>query len=167
MTAPKHVEQAYAHSTKQAVARPPLTLRAALLKWYDIAQPDTPISSDIYELARDYTSRLIDAELSEFDGDYGFVILHRCRADFYFLLLSVWRGSNELWEAVHFKDLSSSGFQPFDPAYPFIGLARPTYCVWELGVVGHEAQAWTRFLSSDRTTDDLATWSGSVFDGPV
>ncbi|MGH7936717.1 MAG: hypothetical protein ACREF8_06885, partial [Chthoniobacterales bacterium] len=34
----------------------------------------------------------------------GFVILHRCGSDFYFLIVSTWRGNNEVWEAVFYKD---------------------------------------------------------------
>src|SRR3546814_4391337 len=47
-----------------------------------------------------------------------FVILHRCGADFYFLLVSVWRGSNELWEAVWYQHGDMPAFAPFDSAYP-------------------------------------------------
>src|SRR3546814_10619703 len=46
------------------------------------------------------------------------LILHRCGADFYFLLVSVWRGSNELWEAVWYQHGDMPAFAPFDSAYP-------------------------------------------------
>ena len=36
-------------------------------------------------------------------GELGFVILHRCGEDFYFLLISTWRNENELWETVWAK----------------------------------------------------------------
>jgi len=34
----------------------------------------------------------------------GFVILHRCEEDFYFLIVCTWRNSNELWQTVLYKD---------------------------------------------------------------
>ena len=37
-------------------------------------------------------------------GELGFVVLHRCGEDFYFLLVCTWRNENELWETVWAKD---------------------------------------------------------------
>src|SRR3546814_7109998 len=85
-----------------------------------------------------------------------FVILHRCGADFYFLLVSVWRGSNELWEAVWYQHGDMPAFAPLDSAYlPDAGAPRPTFCVWELGLVPHESAAWARYLarSVDHTSE--------------
>jgi hypothetical protein len=84
-------------------------------------------------------------------GDLGFVILHRCGESFYFLLVSTWTNENELWETVWAKsgDLDVS----FNP-WPIEGAHRPTFCVWELGSVCHEQQAWSRYLRSPR--DDAA-----------
>ena len=73
------------------------------------------------------------------------MILHRCGESFYFLLVSTWRNDNELWETVWAKDGDDElGFQP----WPIEGTHRPTFCVWELGAVWHEQQAWSRYLRS-------------------
>src|SRR3546814_5173213 len=78
-----------------------------------------------------------------------FVILHRCGADFYFLLVSVWRGSNELWEAEWYQHGDMPAFAPFDSAYhPHAGAPRPTFGDWELGIVAHESAAWAAYLAS-------------------
>ena len=77
------------------------------------------------------------------------MILHRCGESFYFLLVSTWRNDNELWETVWAKDGDASGFHP----WPLEGTHRPTFCVWELGAVWHEQQAWSRFLRSDRSPE--------------
>ena len=92
---------------------------------------------EIEKLARDY---LKDVRVA---GDLGFVILHRCGEAFYFLLVSTWRNENELWESVYAKqNAGEPNFKPFTVETSHRG----TYCVWELGVVWHEQQAWKRFL---------------------
>jgi hypothetical protein len=84
-------------------------------------------------------------------GDLGFVILHRCGREFYFLLVSSWRNENELWETVYAK---KNDAQDDFSLFPLPGPHRGTFCVWELGAVFHEQQAWRRFLMSER--DDKA-----------
>jgi len=79
---------------------------------------------------------------------------------------TIGRGSNELWEAVYYRDAGMAGFAVFDPAYPAAG-PRPTFCVWELGIVAAEAQAWARFLGSPRTTEDDRLWRDRYFQGVV
>lgn len=62
------------------------------------------------------------------------------------------------------------GFAPFRPAYPAAaGVAplRPTFCVWELAIVAHEALAWGRLLASDRGDADLARWQADMLGGAV
>lgn len=57
---------------------------------------------------------------------------------------------------------------PFDPAYPdAAGAVRPTFCVWELGIVAHEALAWARYLASPRDAAALAAWRADIFFGTV
>ena len=93
--------------------------------------------NEIEKLARDY---LKDVRVS---GDLGFVILHRCGEAFYFLLVSTWRNENELWESVYAKAKTGEpNFKPFTVETSHRG----TFCVWELGVVWHEQQAWKRFF---------------------
>ena len=75
----------------------------------------------------------------------GFVVLHRCGEDFYFLLVCTWRNENELWETVWAKNGDADVF--FRP-WPADGAHRPTFCVWELGAVCHERDAWTSYLRS-------------------
>ena len=92
------------------------------------------------------------------------MILHRCGAEFYFLLVSTWRNENELWESVYAKDgPQQSTFQPFS----FHGLRRGTFCVWELGPVWHERQAWTRFILSKRDDEAKLSYLNDRFSGLI
>jgi hypothetical protein len=137
----------YRHGEKVACAEPSLALGDTILKWYDVAPDDAPVPLAIRAVAR---RSLRDArrtgELGTL-GELGFVILHRCGEDFYFLLVCTWRNENELWETVWAKNGDRDVlFRP----WPAEGAHRPTFCVWELGAVGHEREAWTRYLLSPR-----------------
>lgn len=162
---PAHVSPAYAHYPKHATPRALLRPGTSEIKLYHLEKPGEPVPEQIAAAAR---ACLTGEAAAGLDGDRGFAILHRCGADFHFLLIGVWRGSNELWEAVWYRDAGMDGFAPFDPAYPGrAGALRPTFCVWELGVVGHESLAWTRYLASPRGEEDLAQWQADVFEGAV
>ena len=154
----------YRHDDKFARSEPSLALGETVLKWYDVAPDDAPVPLAIRALAR---RSLRDAcrrdELGAL-GELGFVILHRCGDDFYFLLVCTWRNENELWETVWAKNGESDHlFRP----WPLDGAHRPTFCVWELGVVWHEKQAWVRFLNSSRGEADLQCYLDDRYEGVV
>lgn len=137
-----------------------------MLKLYHLTAPDAPVPDDVATLCSDWFRDQGLPTLAE--GDCGFVILHRCGADFYFLLVSVWRGSNELWEAVWYRHGAMPAFAPFDAAYPSQpGVVRPTFCVWELGIVAHESAAWGRYLASLRDDAARSHWVDDIFEGAV
>ena len=96
------VRSDYAHRTK--IARPGslLFLEDAVLKWYEIAPADEPVPLRVRELAYHALCRGTMSGELELSGELGFVILHRCDASFYFLLVSTWRNDNELWETALF-----------------------------------------------------------------
>ena len=166
MTGVASVDPGYRHQAKTATSGPGLALGATYLKWYALAPADASVPDPIEVDARAFLQRLHADGGIDLTDDRGFVILHRCGESFYFLLVSVWRGSNELWEAVYYSDAGMTGFAPFDPAYPASG-PRPTFCVWELGIVTAEADAWTRFLRSPRTVEDDRAWRDLCFEGVV
>jgi len=162
-----HVAPAYAHYPKQAVPQGMLRAGASILKFYHLEMPGEPVPEAIANAARAF---LADegGERAGLNGDHGFALLHRCGAGFHFLLIAVWRGSNEVWEAVWYRDGGMTAFAPFDPAYPpAVGTLRPTFCVWELGIVAHEAAAWSRLLASPRAPADLERWRTDWFEGQV
>jgi hypothetical protein len=145
------VSPEYVHTEKVVTSEPSLALDGTILKWYDIAPDETPVPLAVRALARrNLRDASHDGDLGDL-GELGFVILHRCGDGFYFLLVSTWRNENELWESVWAKDGDNDVF--FRP-WPVEGAHRPTFCVWELGAVAHEREAWTRYLCSPR--DDAA-----------
>ena len=93
------VKESYRHTPKWVTPGDPLETEGAILKWYALAPKDEPVPEEIDRLAHDYLAR----HSLEAKG-LGFVILHRCGSDFYFLIVNTWRGNNEVWETVFYKD---------------------------------------------------------------
>ena len=158
------VRPGYEHGTKLVVPGQSIALGDAVLKWYDIAPAADPVPAAISDLAR---LALADAaRLGELrlGASLGFVILHRCGEDFYFLLVCSWRNDNELWETVWAKDADAD--RDFHP-WPLDGSHRPTFCVWELGAVAYERVAWSRFLASHRDRDARLAYLRDTFAGAV
>jgi hypothetical protein len=154
----------YEHVVKLARAGQSVSLGDTVLKWYEIAPGDAPVPPAISDLAR-----LGLADASRFGelrlgGSLGFVILHRCNDGFYFLLVSTWQNDNELWETVWAKDGDDDpDFHPWPPE----GSHRPTFCVWELGVVAHERVAWGRYLRSRRDREASLDYLRDTYEGAV
>lgn len=153
------IDPGYRHVSKRVTPREPFERAGTQLKWYDVHPDERHIPEEVTRLAREH----LMAEASGVRG-LGFVILHRCGADFYFLIVCTWRNSNELWETVFYKD--GDAMAAFVPS-PRDHLHKPTLCVWELVPVWHEQQAWVRFLSSSRDEVAAVVWLGDRFAGPA
>jgi hypothetical protein len=135
-----------------------------VLKWYDVAPVDEPVPGELQVLARGSLHAGAESGSLDLAADLGFVILHRCGASFYVLLVTTWRNDNELWETVWAKNGDGEvGFRP----WPAEGSHRPTFCVWELGPVLHEQQAWSRYLRSPRGAAAREAYLRDTFEGEV
>jgi len=122
-----------------------------------VKQEDRQVPDEIDRLARAYLAR------NEIEAKgFGFVILHRCGSDFYFLIVSTWRGNNEVWETVFYKDGEAMGDFAL---WPRDGMHKPTYCVWELAPVWHETKSWERFLMSARDETAAQLWQRDLYAG--
>jgi hypothetical protein len=152
----------YRHVEKVVCPAPSLALDGAVLKWYDIAPEDAPVPLALQALARRSLRDAWRAGALGTLGELGFVILHRCGESFYFLLVSTWRNENELWETVWAKNGDGDVF--FQP-WVVEGPHRPTFCVWELGAVSHERQAWTQYLCSPRDDEARRVYLRSTYEG--
>lgn len=75
------------------------------------------------------------------------------------------RNTNELWESVYAKDLAQPGGRFM--ATTFETSHRGTYCVWELGPIWHERNAWMRFLSSPHDEAAKQVYISDRFSGLV
>jgi len=153
------VASTYVHAPKHVTVGEPIVSDRRLLKWYAVHAPERAIPDEIDRLAR----RAFEPGGIDVTG-LGFVVLHRCGSDFYFLLTATWRNENELWETVWFKDGERmAAFAPFPRPGPHV----PTFCVWELVPVWHEQRAWLRFLVSKREVRDVEQWHADRYVGPA
>jgi hypothetical protein len=160
----RFVAKDYRHYPKVIAACEPLNAGNAQLKWYNLARAEDGVPQNIERMARAFLTAEANGGRVGVDRELGFVVLHRCGSDFYFLLLSTWRGSNELWETIFYK---ANSLMPGFAEYTFDSRHRGTFCVWELGAVGHEQKAWARFLRSERTLQDEERYLGETFAGSV
>jgi hypothetical protein len=139
-----------------------LVVDGTSLKWHNLAVADVPL--EVRDLARDFLRREAAAGKLDDLGDLGFVILHRCGEDFYFLIVNSWRNANEVWESVYAKQ--NSGQADFDKV-PLAAHHHAAFCVWELAAVWHEQQAWKRFLLSARDDDARDAYLTDRYRGPA
>ena len=157
-------EQGYVHVPKLATPEARLKLGETALKWYDVAPEGAGVPLAVRLLARRNLRDAARAGELGIAGELGFVVLHRCGEDFYFLLVCTWRNDNELWETVWAKDGDAAhSFKPWIAE----GTHRPTFCVWELGAVCHEREAFARFLRSERGAAEHETYLRDTFRGLV
>jgi len=134
------IDPGYKHAPKRVTPGEWLETSGAALKWYAIYPQDRNVPDEITQLARAYlTSNPLEAR------GLGFVLMHRCGKDFYFLIVNTWRNNNELWETVFYKD--GDAMSDF-ASWPREGAHKPAFCVWEMAPVFHEQKAWERFLES-------------------
>ena len=160
-----NVVASYVHRDKMILPGEILALRGVVLKWYDIALAETPVPDDVRKTARTFLERQSLKADFLMNGGLGHAILHRCGADFYFLLVSTWRNENELWKSTYYLDQkkNQTDFAEFIFQTSHIG----TFCVWELGAVWHEQQAWRRYLRSARDDAAKQIYLADTYTGPV
>ena len=160
-----NVMRDYAHRDKMIAPGEVFSLKGLSLKWYDIARDETPVPDGVRKTARAFLGRAAKADGFLLNGGLGFSILHRCGADFYFLLVSTWRNENELWKSTFYLDQKKkqTDFAEFIFQTSHIG----TFCVWELGAVWHEQQAWRRYLRSARDDAAKQAYLADSYTGPV
>ena len=149
----------YQHTPKQVAPGESIETSGAILKWYTLYPEGQPVPNKIESLARSYVAQhAVEAK------GLGFVILHRCGNYFYFLIVNTWRGNNEVWETVFYKDGEA---MPDFALWPREKTHKPTYCVWELVPVWHEKESWERFLKSSREEEEAQTWLNDRYSGPA
>ena len=151
------VSERYQHTPKWVTPGESITTNGGVLKWYALHPKDEPVPDDVDQLARRHLAQTpLEAK------GLGFVILHRCNNDFYFLIVSTWRGNNEVWETLFYKD--GDRMNEF-ALWPRDAMHKPTYCVWELAPVWHEKESWERFLMSPRDEPAAKIWQKDVYAG--
>jgi hypothetical protein len=157
------VAENYSYYKKNITPGILINIHGACLKWYNLYPPDTEITKVQILETREFIISEAAAGRLKLDGELGFVILHRA-GDYLLLLITTWRNTNEMWESIYFKKAALPGgysVMKFDSSH------KGTYCVWELGVVWHERNAWVRFIESGRDEKAKSEYLNDVFSGAV
>ncbi|HET8842401.1 MAG TPA: hypothetical protein VFN35_13100 [Ktedonobacteraceae bacterium] len=155
------VPDGYEYEEKIILPGEDLNLPQVYLKWYDIRHPEREITPAQVASSRAFLVSEIEAGRLQFQDELGFAILHHC-GSVLLLLLTTWRNTNELWEALYVKEVpETGGYAPVADG----GCQRGTYCVWELGAVWHERQAWVRYLRSSRDEEAKYAYLTDRFSG--
>lgn len=142
--------EGYKYYKKKIIPGRLLHLPGASLKWYELYPADTGITQRQIIEARAFLEAEAKTGRLKLQSELGFIILHRA-GDCLLLLLTTWRNTNEMWESVYLKNIAEPDSYS---ALKFENDHKGTYCVWELGIVWHERNAWVRFIESAR--DDIA-----------
>jgi hypothetical protein len=158
-----NVPMDYRHEWRVAEPREPLFLPGTVFKWYHVHREGVTIPAAMDAEARTVIADAIAA--GAWSPEYGlnFALIHLSTTHA-FLIAGVWRGHQELWERIYYKDLATAGpFTRIDTT----GEDTPGACVWELGAICHERMAWHRYLFSERTEADKRAWLADLYSGQV
>lgn len=158
-----NVSADYRHTTKLITPGDGLALPDSHLKWYDVHRPTATIADDVRAQARQFLTAEVESGKLAIAGELGFTILHLCGDSFFFLIVCTWRNNNEMWETVYARDTKESDTFTLVPQDTHMEVI----CVWELGAVLHEQQAWTRYLYSARDRAAKVAYLDDRFTGPV
>ncbi len=140
-----------------------LNLQDASLKWYNLYPPESVISHEQIMESKDFIRSEIRSGKLNFENELGFIILHKA-GDYLLLLITTWRNTNEMWESIYFK--KAAGEDLYKPM-KFKSDHKGTYCVWELGIVWHERNAWVRFIKSKKDNKSKLAYLNDQFSGEV
>lgn len=156
-----NVPAAYVHTRRWAEPCESLIVPGAVLKWYEVRPYGWEIPVHIDDQARATVASEARAALAEGYG-LGFVVHHQSTTGYY-LLLMTWRGHQEMWRTVFARSTDDAAeFQPLTPTRH-----GPTGCVWELGPICHEREAWSQYLLSPRDLEAKRAYLADTFTGEV
>lgn len=153
----------YRHIPKLITPADDLVLANAHFKWYDVRPAEAAIPVEYADLAREHVRAEVAGGNLRIDGELGFVIHHLCGESFYFVIVCTWRNVNEMWETLYARQAADGG--PFELVPQ--GTHLEVICVWELGAVLHEQQAWIRYLYSARDEQAKLDYLADKFTGTV
>jgi hypothetical protein len=157
------VPEGYSYYKKKIIPGVLLNIPGGCLKWYNLFPREAEITLEQVMESRSFLESEAKAGRLELENELGFVILHRA-GDYLLLLVTTWRNTNEMWESIYLKKAGQDeGYSRFK----FNNNHKGTYCVWELGAVWHERNAWVRFIESGRDEKAKLLYLKDVFEGEI
>ena len=157
------VPEGYKYHKKKFTPGELLNIKGASLKWYNLNPPETKITEQQVQEAKAFLKSDAESGRLKLEGELGFAILHLA-GDYLLLLVSTWRRTNEIWETSYWKKVG--GKESYTP-FKFPTDHKANYCVWELGAVWHERNAWVGFIQSNRDDKAKLEYLNNMFEGEV
>ncbi len=157
------IPEGYIYYKKKITPGDLLNVPGASLKWYELYPQQTGITQKQKLEARAFLEAEVKTGRLKLEGDLGFVILHST-GDYLLLLLTTWRNTNEMWESIYLKNINHPESYSL---LKFQNDHKGTYCVWELGIVWHERNAWVRFIESARDSAAKEAYLLDRFSGMI
>lgn len=157
------IPEAYTYYKKKIEPGSQLKLSTASFKWYNLYPYDSIITSGQVSESKEFIENEVKSGKLKFENELGFVILHRAGNNL-LLLITSWRNTNEIWETIYFKEaVKEEVYKPMK----FKTDHKGTYCVWELGIVWHERNAWVKFINSKRNNESKLNYMSDLFSGEI
>ena len=143
----------YQNEPRISIPGEPIITPQLALKWYEMIKPkDGLFNRNQVKKVRDFLEGQINLRDIEVLSGLGFVILS---GNVDFLNVAVWDKSipyllkNKVYDNYKEVDIRKEG----------------AFCMWELGIVAHEARAWKKYLESVRTESDKLSYLADITGG--
>jgi hypothetical protein len=147
------VPATYVHYPRTTEPGEPLVGRGSVFKWYRVFPAVDPVPEVLDAGTRTFVLSVLERGAINPAYGMGFVVLHHS-TEFDFLFICSWRGHQELWDSLFYREAGESGAWTSTPQ----GEISPVCCVWEMAPIWHERNAWIRYLESARTRTDREAW---------
>ena len=157
------IPEEYKYYKKKITPGSLLHLPGASLKWYELYPSGFEITRKQAIEARAFLESEAKKGRLKLESELGFTIMHRA-GDYLLMLLCTWRNTNEVWESIYLKNTDHTASYT---ALKFDDNHKGTYCVWELGIVWHERNAWVRYMESARDDVSKQAYLNDQFSGMI
>jgi hypothetical protein len=126
-----------------------------ILKWYDLMDVESTTNEAAKDRARQFVA---------WDGQpaVGWVIHQPCQGGT-FLTASRWQDNNEFCEQTRWQ---ADGESTYRASAASVGMQH-SHCLWQLGIVAHQARSWATYLRSDRDREARERWPSDRLSGPL
>ncbi|MBI2546974.1 MAG: hypothetical protein HYW23_00830 [Candidatus Aenigmarchaeota archaeon] len=160
-----NVPQGYVHKQRKVWSAGLVTAPSLVLKLYDMYVDGTPPHDIAFiRQSKEFLKKEIRQGKIEPYLGLGFVILSED-------MLNVARWDTKypvvIKNQIYGYGQGLLGAPDLDTAKPLDIRSEGAFCIWELGIVNHEKNAWKRYLKSKRSEADKMQYLDSVIEGPL
>ena len=150
-----NLRENYKHQSRTVRSRGLVTTPSLFLKLYSMAKDAHPTNKTISDATRLLEREVAEGKIDPLTG-LGFAILSEG-------MLNVARWDKEYPIVVKNQIYGFEG--SINSAKPLDIMDVGSFCIWELGIVAHEKEAWKRFLDSERGKNEKCGYLSDFIEG--